>query len=837
MGFTTIRAAALRASGLAARAMTLNGTKSGPLKQNAMENKISRVRNQPEVGAEVAPENRLGECNKGLRNETKRRVSRSAVRKLFSEDMFAEERGSADNNHSNDEGTELSQLHTWGTKSAGLSYIDSQEPEEASQANALDFVDRFLKVNELEFDQKVDHGKTTKTKSSTISSAKGPQSLAKASNRKNTIGRSEIFDWDDNREDEGGGEFFCQKKEKFFDHKHHGRKSSSEPRKTRHTNLKGSQGDEFRDKEEQLKIHNKIMSFVHSDSRLVRRDSKENGKLFQDDNMKIKKKLINELDKQLNAESSGGEFGATSAVMDMPDVLNVGFDTQMAAEAMEALFYGPSLNNGDFHEASQGNNNSKGSPNRKRNNVTCTEEDLFQNRAHPLASGVVTRQSKKMKGIDARLSKKSSGYVHSKNARDQINVEPVKEKSKKIKSNSEECFVSRGSENLGKIPSKVSGKRKVEKTLERSHINEIEGCHGLATSHGLISVTKQVLQEELGTFTPVACRTRRRMVVNQFERAEIASSDCGEEINNQKKAGPLKDRRKKSRAIDVSKVSGDKEKLSISGSSGSGNLQSDKPSHHERSDSMLTSISNGGNMDALRCPKRRTHRNSAINITYSDGPPKPFVQQKAIELSIPRQTRSKSKARGTFSGFEMKRKVQSSSNTSLDQNSEAMLLKQSLDIPGTGDAMLNSSSVNLNRKRIPRDPAGDRVSKHPEGNGDADPSSPAEGRNRNAGLSETCKPPGSVCTTPVNSTPSNAASPVCMGNEYVKQSCKKNLRASLLKEINDLTDTGPGRTSAIKDSRRRREISNLRVLFSQHLDDDIIKQQKKVGLCNFFQIF
>lgn len=837
-GFTSVRAAALRASGLAARAMTLNGTKSGPLKQNDKENKISSIRGQSAVGAEVAPENCFGEYNEGLRNETKCRVSRSTVRKLFTEDTFAEKSRSTNNIHSNDEGTDLSQLLACGNKSAGLSYVDSQEPEEASQANALDFVDRFLQVNMLEFDQEVDHGKTTKTKSITVSSAKGPQSLAKASNHRNTVGQSEIFDWDDNREDEGGGEFFCHRKEELFDHKHHGRISSSEPRKTRQADLKGSQVDEFRNKEEKLKIHHKIMNFVHSEPRLVRPNSKENDKIFQDDNMKIKKNLANELDEQLNAESSGGEFEATGADMDVPDMLNVGFDTQMAAEAMEALFYGSSLNNGDVHEACQGNHNSKGLPKRERKNSACTKEDSFQKRAHPLDSGVITRQSKKMKGIGARLSKESSGCARSKNVREQIDVEPVKAKPKQTKSNSQERFASRGSENVGKNPSKVTRKRKAEGTLERSHIDEVEGCHGLATSHSLISVKKRGLQEELGTFTPVACRTRHRMVVNQFERAKIASNDSGEEINNRRKAGPLKDRRKRSKAVDACKVSGDKERLSTSGSNGSGKLQSDKPSHHEQSDSKLTAISNGGKMDALSCPKQsRTHRNllgRANSITDLDGPPKPFVGQEAIELFIPRQTRSKSKARGTFSGFDMKRKIQSSSNaslglSSLDQNSEGILLKQSLDKPGAGDAMLNRSSVNLNRKKISRDPTGERASKHSEGNSDADPSSPAEGREGNAGSKEMCKPSGSVCTTPVNSvTPTNAASPVCMGNEYVKQSCKKNLRTSLLKEINNLTDTGPGPTSAVKDSRRRREISNVRVLFSQHLDDDIIKQQKKI---------
>lgn len=804
--------------------MTLNGTKSGSLKQNVKENKISSVEGQAAVGTEVASENHFGECNNGLMNETGYRVSRSTIRKLFTEDIFSGKRGSTNNNDGNDEETDVSHFLSKSNKSAGLSYVDSQEPEEASQVNALDFVDKFIKDYALEFDLEINHRKTTKTKLSALSSAKGPQSLAKASDHRNVAAISGIFDWDVNREDEGGGEFFCQRKEELIGDKYHGRKSSSEPRKTRNSNFKGSRVNEFGDTDEKLKIRHKILNCVRSEPRSVRRNSKEDRNVCQDDTMKIKKKLANELDKQFNAENSGGEFEATGTDMDMPDMLNVGFDTQMAAEAMEALFHAPSLDNGDVHVFCQDNhdNNSRDSPKRGRSNAACTRQDSFQKRAHSPDSGVITRQSKKMKEIGTRLVEESSGCARSKKVRKQINVEPGKTKPEQSKSNSNKRFATRGSENLGKIPSKVTRKRKVEGNLERSHIDEVEGCHGLAASDGLISVKKRGLQREFGT-SPVASRTRHRMVAN----------GSGEETNNRIKTGPLNSKRKSSGAVDACEVSGDEEKLTSS-SHVSGKLRSNKPSHHEQSSLNLTARSNDSKTDALSCPKKsRTRRKlsgQANKIGELDGTPTPFVGQEFLELPIPRQPRSKSKARVTLSSFG-KKKIQPSSSTSsslssLDQNSEGNLLKQSLDKHGVGGDVLHSS-VNLNRKNIPQDPAGNRASKHSKGN-NGDPSSPAEGREVNGGLRETSKPSGLVCTTPGSTvTPTNAVSPVCMGNNY-KQSCKKNLRTSLLKELIDLTDTGPRPTSTLKDSRRRREISNVRVLFSQHLDDEIIKQQKKV---------
>ncbi|GKV39049.1 hypothetical protein SLEP1_g46878 [Rubroshorea leprosula] len=87
----------------------------------------------------------------------------------------------------------------------------------------------------------------------------------------------------------------------------------------------------------------------------------------------------------------------------------------------------------------------------------------------------------------------------------------------------------------------------------------------------------------------------------------------------------------------------------------------------------------------------------------------------------------------------------------------------------------------------------------------------------------------SVCI-PVNCvTPINAASPVCMDNEYLTLSCKKKLsRTSLLFEIQSHNPSDLEPISPLKGTRKGRDLADIRVTFSDHLDDNIIKQQRKI---------
>uniref|UniRef100_A0A7C9EBX4 BRCT domain-containing protein n=1 Tax=Opuntia streptacantha TaxID=393608 RepID=A0A7C9EBX4_OPUST len=80
--------------------------------------------------------------------------------------------------------------------------------------------------------------------------------------------------------------------------------------------------------------------------------------------------------------------------------------------------------------------------------------------------------------------------------------------------------------------------------------------------------------------------------------------------------------------------------------------------------------------------------------------------------------------------------------------------------------------------------------------------------------------------TPVNlKTPTSTVSPLCFGDGYSTPSCKKR---SLSREFYRLTANELKCTSPSKDLRQRKDFNSVRVLFSQHLDDDVIRKQKKI---------
>ena len=82
--------------------------------------------------------------------------------------------------------------------------------------------------------------------------------------------------------------------------------------------------------------------------------------------------------------------------------------------------------------------------------------------------------------------------------------------------------------------------------------------------------------------------------------------------------------------------------------------------------------------------------------------------------------------------------------------------------------------------------------------------------------------------TPVNlKTPTSTVSPLCFGDGYSTPSCKKR---SLCREFYRLTANELKCTSPSKDLRQRKDFNSVRVLFSQHLDDDVIRKQKKVSI-------
>ncbi|XP_057957937.1 uncharacterized protein LOC131150891 [Malania oleifera] len=842
--FTSIRVSSLRASGLAARATALKGADGGSfpissggqwLKQPATENDGICVRKDlAEGGGDANGEHDQRNYNErveGFRNESKARIGSSTVRKLFNEDTFSENVGSGNVNDT-EHGVNLTLPLEGDNELAGLSYVDSQEPGDLSQANALDFVDRFIQVNVSELDQEVHHGKSSGGKSNPVSCAKGPQSLAKRASLISTVGETGIFDWDDSREDEGGGDLFCRRKEDFFDSRGKGRKCVTEPRKLRRV----GRVDESGNKEEQTNIHNKIMGLLHSDSRIALHRSKVNAKTVPASEREIKKNLINELDEELNPSSSGGQLGTNA---DKLDVLNVGFDTQLAAEAMEALSHGAGLANHDANNKQGMQNISNRSPKSSKGGAkkrVCSQRVSLKRGVLPSDSGVLTRQAKRLKLTDSNLSKDFaiSPEKASKKVKGQLDVERGKSKHKRGKLNSKKHCATNGSGIPDQMPSKIIQERKANRSLGSGYLDEADRDEVTSTSVGLVPIKKRHLQEEFVASTPIAHRTRHCRMDNHLRSAENVANDSREQKDEAMEVGSFNKQAKCNRHGDAVKVLNAKKKSSIACSDQFGqdenarkslssgqirDVQNVQRGRLNRSAPKSTGMTNGVELDALTYPRgRRTRRSLSVHVSGTDD------LAGLSRLPVGQQANGRCTARKRGLDNNVEREYFQTYTRKTRSSAYACPVLSSFG---------NSSEVGLLHKNSGK-PHSEDAAKHTEGNGDAKPVSSAEGVEKDAGLEVSprnrCELSDRACATPVSCvTPVNVASPVCMGNEYFKQSCKKNLaRSSLMKEINSLTAISPVPTSASKNLRRRRDMSNVRVLFSHHLDDDKIKQQKKI---------
>ncbi|XP_040944123.1 uncharacterized protein [Gossypium hirsutum] len=731
--FTSVRAASLRASGLAARNAALREMNN----ESCSNQTDSRFSNQCTVdskGLNLKVVENISQRQD--QNSINFRVGCPTARKLFAEDCFTENKELSRNSEVADAREDLLEAPDCDGPLAGLSYIDSQEPGELSQANALDFVERFVNDKLMELDNEVDFGKSTGGNSKLISCAKGLQSLAKRTIERSTAGEAGNFEWDDFREDEGGGDIYRRMKEEFYGNRSQARKSS--------TNLRKPKGKKLNEScnVDQPKSGDKRM--VHSESKLLLCKLKDNDMTLQEGQMNFRKNLSNEFDEQFNSDSSRGQLEPTGAKTGAAEELNdVGFDTQIAAEAIEALFNGeaatePKANQG-VQSISKGSSKAsfRGKEGKRISSTSrkgCSDATRF------------TRQSKRSK-----LNEDSSVLLerHSKNVGKESSVTtPVSDCKKGRKRIKEVDFLQES--RIGSTDVKLSGMSNANGQLSILHSDQ-SGEHGNGNGNVKLSIDVhlELISKSIGNHVPSYPRKRRS-----------------------------------SRKMPVGLGESDKMEA-----------QSRKPAQPD---------DNG----------------------------KPTAMQK----------RSRGNNRSTCIPSSTRRTARSSVNTCplpyfSDQNSEGKLSRQSLDKQGSDADELNCNFSDKNGRMISKRKIGPKAAKaitHAGGNPDAISLSNAENLTVNVDSDkspkEKSRSPGSLCTTPTNHLiPINAASPVCMGEEYYKQSCKKNLlKASLIKELRSLCPNEAEPISPLKDMRKRRNLADVRVLFSNHLDEDILKQQKKI---------
>ncbi|XP_043709612.1 uncharacterized protein LOC122658635 isoform X2 [Telopea speciosissima] len=766
-----------------------------------------------QFGLEVVHDHDKWRCDGSLKkpgNASKCTVGNPRVRQLFKDDSLAGYKESNCNIDGKNGGTESPQLVADDHKFVGLSYAESQEPGEQSQANALDVVDRFLSVNNVELSQDVHHGTTIKGNSPPVLKAKGPQSLAKRPNL-SPVGTVGVYDWIDSREDEGGGCFFTKRKESFFEKEGHGRRSLTQPqnsRRKRGRNLTEESGQ----KEKGFNLHQKIIE------------------------TKTKKNLAGELDKQLNVESPGKNLDVPGINSETPGAYEVGFDTQMAAEAMEALFYGDPSNQ-DVTDAHQ-----------VTDMVPCLKHVSPKKRAHPPGSGGNMRQSKQKKMLETKLSKETLTSSRKCNKRRKVKVSPdseIEPKLRRHKFKSAQHLHSgnavNGNESSVRRSSRLVRERKTVEPMNRAHVEDAGKYGSSAATNGHLPLSKRQRQEDYRTIIPIAHRTRQCIAVNSLKKTRNSSDDSEGGKDGILKVAVLEDKRKRrSSHVDASNVLIHAETHSKLDSNQIGEASKGKVSREEQQGyssphEELAATASCMKLGALSYPKgRRTRRNMSRHLSKVDnlnGPSSVSDGEEVNKQSVTVQQRNNDNVKSSCIKLDVKRKTQSAAYPcpflpSAEKKAEENLLR--IDHSGSADANDNLDSMGMNGNLIPKSQIGSKASMQP---GKKDETTEHEEVNTMlaASPSEKATPSHSACTTPSNGTPINAASPVCLGNEYPKQSCRKSLsRSCLKKELTRLGATKAVPTPALKDLRRRRDITTVRVLFSHHLDEDIIKQQKKI---------
>ncbi|KNA09244.1 hypothetical protein SOVF_154950 [Spinacia oleracea] len=380
-GFASVRTASLRAAGLAARQAAVKNIDSGTSELHPFDDN-----DRKSIAEIVGGENDIEKYGKeGLSDGDKSNVARSLARKLFMDEDVAEIES---DDYFSDRREGSSQFPSSDNDVAGLSYVDSQEPGELSQANALEFVDRFLNVNEFKSDECVKRKNAVAEFVSPGAIAKGAQSIAQQATRKSTHAETSVYEWDDNLEDEGGGDFFIKKKEVLYGTP----KSHPKLRSFQHRELRGHQSlGKLQNVKKKQNLNDSNTGSFRSDLKSI--NGGGNCKIKDVD---LEKKKYNCSSGQLGLGSCSQETLATVHNAQSVDMHNVGIDTQMAAEAMEALAAVTAFVDSDIGMADKGCHSE-----RDQNKKEAVKNDIsnqwssLQKRARLSAAGVVTRSRSK----------------------------------------------------------------------------------------------------------------------------------------------------------------------------------------------------------------------------------------------------------------------------------------------------------------------------------------------------------------------------------------------------------------------------------------------------------
>ncbi|KAL5097225.1 hypothetical protein RYX36_001552 [Vicia faba] len=901
--FTFIRAESLRQAALAKSNLNLKHTHDQSNFVTGMNKRESFLGSFEKVG-EVDQELNHGKHNvqiEGFDNGSMSNFARTTVRKLFNDDLPVETNGPSISNNDFNEGDSLDKSPEYHGEFERLSYVNSQEPGDLSQNKALECVDRFLNSNFMEFNEKTSYFTNMEKKSESLPCFKGLQSLSKRINDRSKAKQTEIFDWDDNCEDEGGGGIYLRRKEDFFKGETHRPRSLPGCQKVKSCRPKGDKEDE----PSSLPIRRKAAA--HSESKLGTHNLKIRDDNKQQATRKLERNIANELDEQFNANCSRGEMGPNGNE-DGQEMLDVGLDTQIAAEAMEDLFntkeVADHVANAAFRvtrsrSANQLNNSSTGKMgpvtpkertrkyDRKKAGVKsdlqtsglskkCTKKTGQREKANVMSrsknianeldeqfnancskgemgpNGNGDGQEMFNVGLDTQIAAEAmealfntvevadhvandTTHVTRSRSTYQLNnsstgkrgpVTPkehtclskkctkkaeqyekgnVMSRSKKSKLNAggNQTF---GTNRNGRIVSPPIGeRRKSAEALKRHHVDEL---NNLESNDGGSTVDRKRVQDEVFHCTPVARRTRRSLAVREgatgidpHEKSSGVGLQPSEGLGHKPAPGSSDHF-----AVD------DTTKL----------CQQEKFASKEN----VVSVSNGVSVDTLDYPRRRrslritrfsNHDNGSESLVGSS---KSFKQSGDVGKGSSKSSEPTEDIGKSTAG---KRKMRTNSGVKSHVNNYS---------PSSSRDGLVSDD------QMPRKTLESNLNSNVKNNANVSSTKNLEVTIVDESLRDGYKTPSMATTSPANcKTPVDDASPVCMGDDYYKQSHKRKFsrachlkvfRGDLRKELSSLNAIRPELITPSKDSRKRKDMADVRVLYSHHLDEDIVKHQKKI---------
>ncbi|XP_031250878.1 uncharacterized protein LOC116108784 [Pistacia vera] len=740
-----------------------------------------------------------------------------------------------------DEQKELPQLFT--CDSGDVEY------EESSQANALEFVDQFLssKKMEFEFAPGLDIKKTVREKSPRLSSAKGPQILAKRMNfRAASIAKIETFQWADS-DQHVEDDVFSERTETPFEFGGFRQRSVTRRNKPRHLNSKEGNisGNKIEQKKEILNLHKEIAFSTYSDSMFIEHGPKETCRVEEVSKLNLENNCVKGFNKEMHGESSEQE-------LDAPDIFNVGFNTQIAAEAMEALSNGPSAG--------------------------CIASDAYQDPLNITDDSLKGLTTRKGRAEQISLPKTDSCYLRATERKPTQRKRSSRKSGKKstdqelgpelaIMRNMKrgklligEHFKSRNSANSNESPGRrptLMEQRQEDEIVGRN--NNGETYQGSTISVERISLSKVQATEELKTSSCVDPETRPSSAGDMLRRTYHQSDNPGQKTDD----GILKYRRKRSRLvvdptrgerISLSKGQGEEELKTSScvdqenRPSSAGDIlkrtyhQSDNPGQktddgilkYRRKRSRLVADPTKFVSGRERCPTFYADSSAEArdsNLSKKEESCKELCAStscmKLVTWSHPkgkkalRKVRSHSKSNDISVplrtlGGNVHKSYCNKSERIMEDNHKTSSYNRGTKETFRGDhdrkmAFMQSSEVNEMDFGL----FSNGVQKNREF---------GVSPNKNLELSS------SGYTTTNRTNLMNVARSNCFSSKYHKRPFSKNLpKSSLLKELIKLGVPESIPDFTWKELRRRKDTAHVRVLFSQHLDDSVIKHQKKIS--------